>query len=78
MTTIGSVASREAVARSEVTLASDWQRANLKVVAFVQERASGHIVAAAAIPVSPAATAGTSDRAESVSSRNTLRVLLLP
>jgi hypothetical protein len=34
-----------------VTLAPDWQRAQLKVVAFVQERRGRAILASAVLPV---------------------------
>jgi hypothetical protein len=37
--------------RAEIPIASDWQRAQLKVVAFVQERRSRAILAAASLPV---------------------------
>jgi hypothetical protein len=37
--------------RAEIPMASDWQRAQLKVVAFVQERRSRAILAAAVRPV---------------------------
>jgi hypothetical protein len=36
---------------AEIPIAADWQRAQLKVVAFVQERRSRAILAAAALPV---------------------------
>jgi hypothetical protein len=36
---------------AEIPIAADWQRAQLKLVAFVQERRSRAILAAAAVPV---------------------------
>jgi hypothetical protein len=46
--TIGeAVADRASTAHAEIPIASDWQRAQLKVVAFVQERRSRAILAAA-------------------------------
>ena len=38
-------------ARSEVTLAPDWQREHLRIVAFLQERASRRVLGAAAVPL---------------------------
>ena len=38
-------------ARSEVTLAPDWQREHLRIVAFIQERASRRVLGAAAVPL---------------------------
>lgn len=49
--TIGEATGAESSARTEVTLAPDWQRANLKVVAFVQERTSRHVLGAASVPL---------------------------
>jgi len=40
-----------APARAEVALGGDWQRDNLKVVAFVQERRGRTILGAAAVPM---------------------------
>ena len=37
--------------RSEVTLAPDWQREHLRIVAFIQERASRRVLGAAAAPL---------------------------
>ncbi|HUC77495.1 MAG TPA: DUF1223 domain-containing protein [Vicinamibacterales bacterium] len=52
LTTIGEAPSGTAsTARAEVPIAPDWQRAQLKVVAFVQERRGRAIVASAVLPV---------------------------
>ena len=44
----------EPSARSEVTIAPDWQREHVRVVAFIQERASRRVLGAAAVPLSSA------------------------
>jgi hypothetical protein len=41
----------ESTVRAEIPIASDWQRSQLQIVAFVQERRSRTILAAAALPV---------------------------
>ena len=41
----------ELSARSELTLAPDWQREHLRIVAFIQERASRRVLGAAAVPL---------------------------
>lgn len=41
----------EPSARSEVTIAPDWQREQLNVVAFIQERSSRRVLGAAAVPL---------------------------
>jgi len=41
-------------ARPEVTIAPDWQRDRLKIVVFIQERASRRVLGAAAAPLSSA------------------------
>jgi hypothetical protein len=52
MATIGQAAAEgPASARAEVPLASDWQRVNVKIVAFVQEQRSRSILASAAAPL---------------------------
>jgi hypothetical protein len=52
LTTIGDAAGGAAsTARAEVPIAADWQRAQLKVVAFVQERRGRAILASAVLPV---------------------------
>ena len=49
MATIGqAVADGPASVRAEIPLAADWQRANVKIVAFVQEQRSRAILASAA------------------------------
>jgi hypothetical protein len=54
MTTIGQAGSDGAASlRTEIPIASDWQRDQLKVVAFVQEQRGRSILAAAAAPVQP-------------------------
>jgi hypothetical protein len=45
LTTIGEASGQDASARSTVALDREWQRANLKAVAFVQERSTRHILA---------------------------------
>ena len=45
LTTIGEANSQAASARSTVAVDRDWQRGNLKTVAFVQERSTRHILA---------------------------------
>ena len=46
---IGSVDHKGFSAEKTVSLASNWKRANMKAVVFVQERASRHVIGAAAI-----------------------------
>jgi len=46
--TIGEATAAEASARTDLTLARDWQRDHLKLVAFVQERRGRTILASAA------------------------------
>jgi hypothetical protein len=54
--TIGeATADRPSTVRAEIPLAADWQRAQLKVVAFVQERRGRAILAAATARVQDAA-----------------------
>ena len=50
--TIGSAAA--VPARIEVTIAPDWQRDALKIVVFIQERASRRVLGSAAMPLSSA------------------------
>jgi hypothetical protein len=47
LNTIGEVKGDNALARSEVGLDAEWQRDNVRVVAFVQERSSRHVIGAA-------------------------------
>jgi hypothetical protein len=57
LVTVGDVASSSATARlsvPRVPFGQDWKRENLKIVAFVQEARSRHIVAAAWRPVAGA------------------------
>jgi hypothetical protein len=52
LTTIGEAAwGAASTARAEVPIAADWQRAQLKVVAVVQERRGRAILASAVLPV---------------------------
>jgi hypothetical protein len=52
MATVGdATADGPSSATADITLAPDWQRDRLKVIAFVQERKSRQILAAAAIPI---------------------------
>jgi hypothetical protein len=52
MLPIGEVTSPElSTARGEVSLAPDWQRHAIKVVAFVQERRGRQVLASAAVPL---------------------------
>jgi hypothetical protein len=51
LATLGTVAADAAPARAEIAIGSDWQRENLKVVAFVQERRGRTILGAAAVPL---------------------------
>ncbi|MGH9822324.1 MAG: DUF1223 domain-containing protein [Blastocatellia bacterium] len=46
---IGSVDHKGFSAEKTVSLASNWKRANMKAVVFIQERASRHVIGAAAI-----------------------------
>lgn len=54
LTTIAEATGASASARVEVTPAPDWRREHLKIVAFVQERRSRAILAAAATPLAGA------------------------
>lgn len=54
LTTVGEATATDGTARlavQRVPIAADWNRDNLKIVAFVQESRSRHIVAAASRPV---------------------------
>ena len=51
MTTIGEAAAAGGEARTEIPIASDWRRDNLKVVAFVQARKDRAVLASAAVPL---------------------------
>jgi hypothetical protein len=52
MLSIGEATSEESsTARGEVSLAADWQRDAVKVVAFVQERRGRQVLASAAVPL---------------------------
>jgi len=52
---IGEVTPAHAAARTDLTLSSSWQRDQVRIVAFVQERASRHVLGAAAMAL-PGAT----------------------
>ena len=54
MTTIAEANGPSASARVDVTLAPEWRREHLKIVAFVQERRGRAILAAAAMPLAGA------------------------
>jgi hypothetical protein len=47
----GTATPPEPPARSEVIIAPDWQREHVRVVAFIQERASRRVLGAAAVPL---------------------------
>ena len=49
MRTIGEATGGGATARTAIKIASEWRQENLKVVAFVQERTSRHVLATAAV-----------------------------
>jgi hypothetical protein len=51
MTTIGQAADGTASAQADLPIAADWQRDQLKVIAFVQEQRSRAILASAAMPL---------------------------
>jgi len=51
MTTIGEAAAAGGEARTEIPIASDWRRDNLKMVAFVQARKDRAVLASAAVPL---------------------------
>jgi hypothetical protein len=51
MTTIGEAAATGGEARTEIPIASDWRRDNLKMVAFVQARKDRAVLASAAVPL---------------------------
>jgi hypothetical protein len=51
MTTIGEAAAGGGEARADIPIASDWQRENLKLVAFVQARKARTVLASAAVPL---------------------------
>jgi hypothetical protein len=54
MTTIGQATEGAGSARAEIPIAADWQRDQLKVVAFVQEQRGRAILASAATPLQTA------------------------
>jgi len=49
--TIGDARGEQASARTEITLDRDWQRDNVRIVAFVQERSSRRVLGAAVAPL---------------------------
>jgi hypothetical protein len=51
MTTIGQAADGTASAQADLPIAADWQRDQLKVIAFVQEQRGRAILASAAMPL---------------------------
>ena len=51
MTAIGEAAAAGGEARTEIPIASDWRRDNLKMVAFVQARKDRAVLASAAVPL---------------------------
>jgi hypothetical protein len=51
MTTIGQAAEGASSARADIPIAADWQRDQLKVIAFVQEQRGRAILASAAMPL---------------------------
>jgi len=55
LATVGQVPAAGATLESGVVLAPDWNRAALKAVAFVQERGSRRVLAAAVVPLETAA-----------------------
>ena len=55
LSTVGQVPAAGATMRGDVVLAPGWNRAALKVVAFVQERGSRRVLAAAVVPLETAA-----------------------
>ena len=54
LSTIGEAKGDGASVRSDVTIEPEWRLENLKVVAFVQERATRHVIAAAVVPLQSA------------------------
>src|SRR5262249_30145653 len=54
LTTVGDAAGRTAEARFSPALDPSWKPGDLRVVAFVQERRGGALLASAAIPLEPA------------------------
>ena len=55
MATIGEATATGGEARAEIPVASDWQRDNLNIVAFVQARRSRAVLASAAVPLAAGA-----------------------
>lgn len=51
LTTIGEVTGESGSAATELTIAPDWRREHLTIVAFVQERRSRTVLAAASLPL---------------------------
>jgi hypothetical protein len=51
MTTIGEAVAAGGEARTEIPIASDWRRDNLKMVAFVQARKDRAVLASAVVPL---------------------------
>ena len=49
--TVGTAAGGSASARGEIPVAPDWARIHLTIVAFVQDRGNGRVLAASAIPL---------------------------
>jgi hypothetical protein len=49
LTTIGEAVGERPSARTELSIDRDWSRENVKIVAFVQERASRHVLAASVV-----------------------------
>src|SRR5207249_3481930 len=54
MTTVGEAIGDPADARTDMSLDRGWRRSNLKIVAFVQERASRHVLASGVAAVQAA------------------------
>ncbi len=54
MTTVGEAAGDRADARTDISLDREWQRSKLKIVAFVQERSSRHVLASGVAAVQAA------------------------
>jgi Protein of unknown function (DUF1223) len=51
MMTVGPVSTAERPARATIHIVSDWRRENVKIVAFVQQRRSRHVLATAVVPL---------------------------